>query len=146
MDGLPRAAQASLYVDMVRDSEVDLEQFIKIAGLALEHEVRECNQEIMQVIQDLGGSITRYSRERKQGIKNLIVELYSAPRVTAAAKLLPDMRHLPGLALDLTTQDDNGRPWDLSLPDQQEKVWQIIKTQKPELVIGSPMCTMCSIL
>ena len=51
-------------------------------------------------------------RERRKAVKRFIVELYNAPRVTAAAKMLPGMRHLPGLALDLATADADGDPLD----------------------------------
>ena len=41
--------------------------------------------------------------------KNDVSEVYSPPRVTAATKLLPELRLLPGFALDLTTKDTDGR-------------------------------------
>ena len=68
----------------------------------------------------------RCVREGKKALKHLVVELYSAPRVTAAAKLLPDMRHIPGLALDLTTVDAQGRPWgvQMALPRGFGAIWR----------------------
>ena len=44
--------------------------------------------------------------------------MYSPPRVTAAAtKLLPELRVIPGFALDLTTSDVDGRAWDFDHKD-----------------------------
>ena len=46
---------------------------------------------------------------------NLIVsEVYSPPRVTKAAEMLKELDIDPGLALDLTTTNELGRPWDFS--------------------------------
>ena len=39
-----------------------------------------------------------------------VVELYSPPTVTSAAKLLPEFGPAPGLALDLTCNDEEGDP------------------------------------
>ena len=45
---------------------------------------------------------------------NLVVsEIYSPPRVTKAARVLTKLGITPGFALDLTVNDENGRPWDL---------------------------------
>ena len=139
--GLPQNDCHDLSVNVVEQSEMDLEAFIRIAGLGLEQEMKQCNRDILELVQDLGGSSSRYAKERRKGLKNLIVELYSAPRVTSAAKLLPDMRHLPGVALDLTTTDADGNHWDFSLKEMREKAWDMIVREQPELVIGSPMCT-----
>ena len=40
-------------------------------------------------------------RERKAAIRAVVSEIYSPPRVTAAAKLLPELKIIPGFALDL---------------------------------------------
>lgn len=60
------------------------------------------------------------------------------------SKLLPSLSHIPGLALDLTTVDQHGRPWDFDCPEQRARVWDIVVVQKPQLLIGSPMCTAFS--
>ena len=45
-----------------------------------------------------------------------------------------------GIACDLT----NG--CDFRIAAQREKALQYVREEKPWLVIGSPMCTMCSVL
>ena len=47
----------------------------------------------------------------------------------------------PGFALDITcTDEDDGTPWDLSIPAKQEKAMAMIRRQKPLFLIGSPCC------
>ena len=73
-----------------------------------------------------------------------LCELFSPPRVSAAASA----RGLRGgWALDVDFIDPvTGSAWDLSEPRTQEKVWKMIRRDKP-LVIGlSPECTLFSAL
>ena len=72
-------------------------------------------------------------------------EVYSPPRVTAAAtKLLPELRLIPGFALDLTTADVDGRLWDFDDKVMRERAMRKVKEERPQLLIGSPMCTAFS--
>ena len=73
---------------------------------------------------------------KKSGVD--ISEVYSPPRVaTIAAK----RRGLSvGTSFDITTNDENGIPWDLSKKDIQERCRARIMKDKPGLLIGSPMC------
>ena len=41
--------------------------------------------------------------ERAKAVRAVVSEIYSPPRVTAASKLLPELKLIPGFALDLTT-------------------------------------------
>ena len=74
----------------------------------------------------------------------MVSEIYSPPRVTAAAKLLPGLRIAPGFALDLTQVDENGEPWDFDREDQRQKALAMVEEQEPMLLVGSPMCTAFS--
>ena len=56
-------------------------------------------------------------RERTKVIKAAVSEIYSPPRVTAATKLLPELKIIPGFALDLTTADTDGALWDFDSKD-----------------------------
>ena len=56
---------------------------------------------------------TQYKRERQKGIRAVVSEIYSPPRVTAATKLLPELKIIPGFSLDLSTADVDGKLWDL---------------------------------
>ena len=48
---------------------------------------------------------------------------------------------MPGVALDLTCNDDSGNAWDFSIPSQRKKAETLLAEQQPTLLIGSPMCT-----
>ena len=77
--------------------------------------------------------------------KFLVSEIYSPPRITAEVRR-GKYKHLsPGIAFDLTVNDpDDGRPWDFSRHDKREKARKILRSSKPFLLIGSPMCTAFS--
>ena len=107
-------------------------------------EVRDTNQEILAVIRSLGGDRGRYRRERKRAIKHVVSEIYSPPRVTAATKLLPELRLIPGFALDLTTVNDKGEPWNFDLKVMRDEALRRVREEKPLLLVGSPMCTAFS--
>lgn len=55
------------------------------------------------------------------------------------------MRMIPGLALDLTTVDPDGRtPLDFNYSEKAQKAKRIIQEKKALLLIGSPMCAAFS--
>ena len=64
----------------------------------------ECPEEDVLVLQSGAG---KYHRPD-------VCEVYSPPRVTATAR---EMGMKGGWALDLTTDDDQGRPWDFNDED-----------------------------
>ena len=73
-----------------------------------------------------------------------VAEIYSPPRVTSLAE---KYGMLPGFALDITVTDpDDGLPWNFDKLSKRKKAIQLIKTQSPKLLIGSPMCTAFSII
>ena len=74
----------------------------------------------------------------------VVSEIYSPRRVTRAAELLPRLNIDPGLAMDITTEDETGQPWDFSREAMKAKARFRLKQSKPELLIGSPMCTAYS--
>ena len=43
-------------------------------------------------------------------------------------------------ALDLTTEDENGNPWDFSIASQRKKVMELLERDKPLLLVVCPMC------
>ena len=56
-------------------------------------------------------------------------------------KMLPSLKLLPGVALDLSTVDpDDGLPWDFDLKAKREKGRRLLDEQQPILVVGSPCC------
>jgi hypothetical protein len=80
---------------------------------------------------DLGGDAERR-----------VSEIYSSPRVTAAARRLRHLGLTPGFALDLTTIGGNGVPWDFDSAARRREARRSVAIQKPMFLIGSPMCTV----
>ena len=75
-----------------------------------------------------------------------VIEVYSPPRVTKAARQRPDL-NIEGLrALDLSTKHPGGGNWDFNIKVHRELAWQICATEDPDWIIGSPPCTDFSIL
>ena len=99
---------------------------------------------VLSLVEQLGGSSRGYRRDRKRQLRALVSEIYSRPRVTNAAKLLPSLRAMPGYASDLTTADENGIPWEFDVKERRDEAMRRIREQKPVLLIGSPMCTAFS--
>ena len=74
----------------------------------------------------------------------MIAEIYSAPRVTKAMKLMPSLELVPGFALDLSGDDEKGHAWDFTRADMREKAKALVLREKPYVLIGSPPCTAFS--
>ena len=83
-------------------------------------------------------------RERSKSIRAAVSEIYSPPRVTTATKLLPELRIIPGFALDLTTADTDGQLCDFDSKVMRERALKKVREERPLLLIGSPMCTVFS--
>ena len=64
-------------------------------------------------------------------------EVYSPPRITEVASR---MKLRSAWALDLTTSDDEGQPWDFSLPRQRRKAMDLLNRDKPLFLVACPMC------
>ena len=107
-------------------------------------EIIETNAEILSVVQALGGSSTRYKRERGKGIRAVVSQIYSLPRVMAVTKLLPELKIILGFALDPTSADDNGNLWDFESKIMRDRAKQKIKDERPMFLVRSPMCTAFS--
>ena len=75
--------------------------------------------------------------------KTDVAEVYSRPRMSAMAEKLG---YTPGFALDIRTCDEQRRPWDLSVPEVQQRALRLQEEQKPWLVVASPPCTIFSTL
>ena len=48
--------------------------------------------------------------------------------------------------MDILTCDENGKPWDFDEPEQRKKCKERLIKEMPYLLIGSPMCTVFSII
>ena len=99
-------------VDVIDDDHTDLDSLMTVLTKDARKEIMKANDDIMGVIRALEGNGRKYMCERRRGIKAVVSEIYSPPRVTAATKLLPELKIIPGFALDLTTADTDGSLWD----------------------------------
>ena len=86
----------------------------------------------------------KYKRERKAAIRAVVWEIYSPLRVTAAVKLLPELRMIPGFALDLTVVDSDCRLWDFDDVVMRDRARKRLLDERPMLPVESPMCTALS--
>ena len=76
-------------------------------------------------------------------VQNHVSEVWSPPRVT---KLASKFGLSPGFAYDLVSNDEDGNPWDFDKHEQRAKCLTHVMDQKPQFLIGSPMCTAFSAL
>ena len=65
--------------------------------------------------------------------------------MTAAARRLPRYGLQPGLALDITVDDETGQPFDFSVKTQRTKAEALLDEQQPMLLIGSPFSAIQAI-
>ena len=128
-------------VDLVNGRDEAFDELLAVWTDSYVMEAERHNAEILCVISSLGGSAKAYKKDRSRAMKAMIGELYSPPRVTAAAKMMPQFGCTPGFALDLTTCDESGRCWDFDLPEMRKAAWDKIMKEKPYLIIGTPMCS-----
>ena len=83
-------------VDTIEDAEADLRELMAVMTRDAKDEIKKHDDDIIAVVRALGGSVGKYRRERQKGIRAIVAEVYSPPRVTAAAKLLPELKRIPG--------------------------------------------------
>ena len=98
---------------VVQDDEEDIKAFLR-------HENEELAREVKDLIIALGGNAGKHWRQVRKKLNRMVAEIHNPPAVTAIAKLLPN-GVLPGLVLDLTTLDEEGKPWDFRHPVAEEK-------------------------
>ena len=124
--------------------DADMAMLLEAVPYEEQKMIKMKDREIMEIVRQLGGQGQAYRRERTRALRPLLSEIYSAPRVTAAAKLLPGLGIIPGFALDLTTLAEDGKPWDFDQAERRAQARQKIIDEKPMFLIGSPMCTAFS--
>ena len=72
-----------------------------------------------------------------------VAEVYSPSRMTKMADM---MGMKSGFALAFTTNDENSKPWDFSIPERRRAVLKGQDNTKPKMLLASPPCTMFSAL
>ena len=68
-----------------------------------------------------------------------VAEFYSPPRI---ASMAAKMGLRAGWSLDISTHGKDGRAWDFNIPEMRNRAARMVLTDKPVLLIGSPMCTI----
>ena len=97
----------------------------------MHNELFECTAETMKIIAALGGQANGYRRDRRRAVQRMVAEVYSAHRVTKTLKLMPSMELVPGFALDLSGEDENGNSWDFTRADMRAKARALLLETKP---------------
>ena len=125
--------------DRDEDTEMRLlEPMMRLFNDEEQKEVIEAEKEIMNLVRGFGGNRRKYKREQKKASNTIVSEVFSRPRVTKAAKMMPSYGIVPGLAMDLTTG------WDFDLREHREEARRTFDEQRPMFLIGSPACTAFS--
>ena len=118
------------------EAEDDLEpmlDFLKQEEV-LSSDLQHCAAEMVRILAAFGGQGAGYRCERKQAVRRMVSDVYSAPPVTKALS----MELLSGLALDLSGEDDEGQNWDFTRVEMRKKAQAFLLKEKPPVLIGSP--------
>ena len=144
--GCPMEEPQGMDVDMINyhvetnideiAEQADAQGLLDILERALKPEVKNDDDAILTIIMGIGGDTRKYKRERKRAINRIVAEVYSPPRVTAAAKRLPELKIVPGFALDLSTADSDGRMWDFDDQEMGNGAMRKLKIERPPLLVG----------
>lgn len=97
---------------------------------------------------ETGNPVAQHLTQKEAGLETVllhmtlssmdIAEVYSPVRVTEMAKKF-GLRE--GWALHLTTRDHDGKPWDFDCPEMRNRAIRKLLSDRPKLLVGSPMCT-----
>ena len=129
---------SGMEIDVIDAPHSDLNELMDVLTRDDRDAVREANDEIMNVVRALGGSDRKFKRHRDRALQAVVSEIYSPPRVTAAAKLLSELRVIPGFALDLTTADEDGSLWDFDSKVMRDRAMARVWSERPLLLTSSP--------
>ena len=130
----------SMELDLIED-ERDLRQVILSMEKAQRVQAKETFDGVISLVSSLCQNGRKYRREATRRLRAIVSEVYSAPRVTDAARRHPRLGCIPGFAMDITGVDDEGNQWNFDLPEMREKAEKQLDAQRPTLLVGSPMCT-----
>ena len=139
-----RVSECDIPGDCVGELDSDMRDLARLFEVSDRPQGLASAERFIAAIELVGGDGRGYRREHAKAARAIIAEVYSPPRVTAAAGRLPKYGLQPGLALDITVNDETGQPYDFSIKDQRTKAELLIEEQQPMLLIGSPMCTAFS--
>ena len=92
------------------------------------------------LLTEMGSSGRVRQKDGRRAIKKIVSEIYSPPRVTDLLKRMKSRHLMAGFALDLTVLDEDGQPWDFNREDKRAKARELVRGQKPYMLVGSPAC------
>ena len=104
--------------------------------------------EVLQQVppgQELERSLAALGCSRSE-VSGMISEAYSVPRAAKMAARMKSLNIAGGKSYDLRTNDKNGKPWDFTKASNRRQARLEISHEKPDVLVGSPPCTDCSIL
>ena len=119
-------------IDAFTDELVGADLRASLAVVAREDKRRamEVHREVISVLQSMGRPGTKFRRWATRRTRAIVSEMYSAARVTASAARHARLGMISGIALDLTqTDQDDGMPWDFSIPARREKAERLLDEQ-----------------
>ena len=97
------------------------------------------------LLQQVGSSGNSYKRETRNGLHNMVSEIYSPPRINAEPRQRPRRHVLPGFSFDVTTNGpSDGQPWGFRIESKRRRAREMIRQHKPFVPVGSPECTAFS--
>ena len=102
-------------------------------------EARTRYNDMMILVTSLGHSGRNFRREVTNRLRATVSEIYSAPRLTAAAARNPRLGIVFGIALDLTTTNNEGKPWDFNDPARRIEAEKLLDEQHPQF-----LCRQCA--
>ena len=105
-------------IDVVSHTDPEHNYVLNLGEYDRRREIRRQHRKAIELAYALGVDGRRYRRESVQRLRAIVSEVYSAPRVTDAARRFPRIGILPETAFDLTSKDDEGNPWDFSSTSQ----------------------------
>ena len=132
----PMVDEDGLPLDDVEDSALKRRRLGQLCTRSLLTEMTEIFDK--QSVKKLERDLRRTQRRNFGNSRVDVAEIYSPPRMAAMASRLG---YTPGFSMDLTTLDEDGLPWDLSLAATQRKALRRWELDKPYLLVASPPCT-----
>ena len=135
------SASADMPVDSIRHSTFQAHPWIPAKAKRVSAKCESGEVEAMEGLEAEGRINNMETMRKKHGCHNDLSEVYSPPRIVTVAQAA-GLRG--GFSLDLTAPDPDGYTWDFSKASCRTRALEMLRVQKPYLLIGSPPCTAYS--
>jgi len=111
---------------LIRQDRRDLRAAVAVFERAERDAAKTRYSDMTALVTSLGQCGRKFRREATRQLRAIVSEVYSAPRVTATAARNPRLGVMPGLALDLTTTNSRGEPWDFNDPARRKEAEKLL--------------------